>query len=109
MYNIAVVGDRESVLGFRALGLSVFPTDTPERARETIHRLAQEDYAVIYLTEQLGAQLGAQLGDLLAQYQTQLTPAILLIPGKEGSLGIGMEKITSTVERAVGADILAGS
>ena len=54
-------------------------------------------------------QLGAQLGDLLAQYQTQLTPAILLIPGKEGSLGIGMEKITSTVERAVGADILAGS
>lgn len=105
MYNIAVVGDRESVLGFRALGLSVFPTDTPERARETLHRLAQEDYAVIYLTE----QLGAQLGDLLAQYQTQLTPAILLIPGKEGSLGIGMEKITSTVERAVGADILAGS
>ena len=45
--------------------------------------------------------------DLLAQYEKELAPAVILIPGKEGSLGIGMEKITETVERAVGADILA--
>ena len=36
----------------------------------------------------------------------QVTPAIILIPGKEGPLGIGMKNITSAVERAVGADIL---
>ena len=92
MYKIAVVGDRDSVLGFQALGLSVFPVET-----------AKEAYAIIYLTE----QLGTQLKDLLAQYEKELAPAVILIPGKEGSLGIGMEKITETVERAVGADILA--
>ena len=26
-YKIAVIGDRESVMGFRALGLDVFPAD----------------------------------------------------------------------------------
>jgi V/A-type H+-transporting ATPase subunit F len=33
-------------------------------------------------------------------------PAIILIPGKDGSLGIGQENVTQSVVRAVGADIL---
>lgn len=102
MYKIAVVGDRDSVLGFKALGLEVCPANTPDQAREILVRLAKEDCAVIYLTE----QLGSQLQDLLDRYKSQVTPAIILIPGKEGSLGIGMKNITSAVERAVGADIL---
>lgn len=103
MYKIAVVGDRDSVLGFQALGLSVFPAETAEQARKCIYTIAKEGYAIIYLTE----QLGAQLEDLLVRYEKELTPAVILIPGKEGSLGIGMKKMTETVERAVGADILA--
>ena len=47
MYKIAVIGDRDSVLGFRALGLDVFPTEDTDAGRRTLHRLAQEDYAVI--------------------------------------------------------------
>ncbi|MCQ4771942.1 V-type ATP synthase subunit F, partial [Intestinimonas massiliensis] len=35
-----------------------------------------------------------------------LTPAIILIPGKSGSLGIGMDNVKKSVERAVGADSL---
>ena len=101
-YKIAVLGDRDSVLGFKALGLDVYPTHQPEQAREILHRLAQEDYAVIYLTEQLAAQLEAEV----ARYKDELTPAIILIPGKEGPLGIGMANVKRAVERAVGADIL---
>ena len=40
------------------------------------------------------------------RYKDALTPAIILIPGKEGPLGIGMANIKTAVERAVGADIL---
>lgn len=102
MYKIAVLGDRDSVLGFRALGLDVFPVEEPEQARGILHRLAKEEYAIIYLTEQLVSHLQADI----ARYRDALTPAIILIPGKEGSLGIGMRNVTQTVERAVGADIL---
>ena len=42
----------------------------------------------------------------LNRYKDELTPAIILIPGKEGSLGIGAANIKKAVERAVGADIL---
>ena len=88
-YRIAVIGDWESVMGFRALGLDAYPASTPEEAREIIHKLAKEDCAVIYLTE----QLAVKLEDVIARY-------------KEGSLGIGKSNIQSAIERAVGADIL---
>ena len=102
MYRIGVIGDPDSVLGFKALGLDVCPVEEVEQARQAIHRMAKENYAILYLTEQLVAQLPAEI----ARYKDALTPAIILIPGKEGSLGIGMANVKSAVERAVGADIL---
>ena len=92
MYKIAVIGDRDSVLGFRALGLDVFPTEDTDAGRRTLHRLAQEAYAVIYITE-------------IARYKDAPLPAVILIPGKTGSLGIAGAALHDAVERAVGADI----
>ena len=100
-YQIAVLGDKDSVMGFKALGLTVFPVDDVEQARHTLHRIAKEEYAVVYLTEQFAAQMEADI----ARYKDELTPAVILIPGKTGSLGIGAQALQSAVERAVGADI----
>ena len=102
MYKIAVMGDLDSVLGFKALGLEVCPAATAEEGRQALHRMAKENYAIIYMTEQLAAQMSADI----ARYKDALTPAIILIPGKEGSLGIGMAGVKTAVERAVGADFL---
>lgn len=101
-YRIAVLGDRNSVIGFKALGLDVFPTSDSEEAKKLLRRLASGDYAIIYVTEQLAAALSADID----KYKDSVTPAIILIPGKEGSLGIGTEALHKAVERAVGADIL---
>lgn len=102
-YQIAVVGDWESVMGFRALGLDTYPVTSAEEAKKTVHELARgEKCAVIYLTE----QLAKDMGDVLAKYKDALRPAIILIPGREGSLDIGKSNIKTTIERAVGADIL---
>lgn len=102
MYKIAVMGDRDSVLGFRALGLEVYPVEEAASARRTLHRLAKGDYAVIYVTEQLSAMISADID----RYKDSVTPAIILIPGKSGSMGLGTAGLQSAVERAVGADIL---
>ncbi len=40
---------------------------------------------MIYLTEQLAAGMQAEI----ARYKDELTPAIILIPGRAASLGIG--------------------
>ena len=101
-YQIAAVGDWESVMGFRALGLDTYPVTGPEEARERIRELARTDCAVIYLTE----TLAKDLEDVLARYKDELQPAIILIPGREGPLGIGRENLQRSIQRAVGADIL---
>ena len=101
-YRIAVIGDWESVMGFRALGLDTYPVTSVDEAKETVKELAKTDCAVIYLAE----QLAKDMDDVISRYKDELRPAIILIPGREGSLGIGKSNIQRAIERAVGADIL---
>ena len=35
MYKVAVLGDRDSIYGFAALGLDTFPVTDPEEAAKT--------------------------------------------------------------------------
>jgi V/A-type H+/Na+-transporting ATPase subunit F len=104
MYKIGVIGDSQSVLGFKAVGLDVFPTEDADEARHLLKHLAKEDFAIIYITE----QLYQYLLDEVAEYTDSPLPAVIPIPGKDGSLGIGMTSVKKSVERAVGADILFG-
>ena len=63
MRRCAVMGDTESVQGFAAVGLDIFPCDDPAEAGALLRRLAaagepgREEYGVIYLTERLAALL----------------------------------------------------
>lgn len=104
MYKIGVIGDRESVLGFQAVGLDVFPAGDAEEAKKTLKRLAKEDFAIIYITEQFYQYMMKEV----EEYTDSRLPAVIPIPGKDGSLGIGMTSVKRSVERAVGADILFG-
>lgn len=102
MYKMGVVGDRDSILGFKALGLSVFPVTQPEQAARLIHRLAKENYAVLFVTE----SLAKDIKETIDRYNAQPFPIITLIPNNAGSMGLGMERIKANVEKAVGVDIL---
>ncbi len=103
--NIAIIGDKDSILCFRAVGVSVFPTDDMEEARSIFRKLIQGDYAVIYITE----QLAAALDDEIQKVAYQPLPSVVLIPNSKGSLGFGSRRIREVVKKAVGADILADS
>jgi V/A-type H+-transporting ATPase subunit F len=98
---VAVIGDKDSILCFRAVGVRTFPVSEPTEARAVVRRLAQEEVAVVFITEQI-AQGIMDLVDELARVSL---PSIVLIPNNQGSLGLGMERIRRTVTRAVGADI----
>ena len=58
----------------------------------------------IYLGSEYESTMMAEAGE----YVDKRLPAIIPIPDKDGSLGIGMESVKKAVERAVGADILFG-
>ena len=104
MLKIAVIGCRETVMGFKALGLDVFPAADAAEARQTLRRLTrgEESYAIIYMEEGFAAELKSEID----RYKDSPTPAIILIPGRDGSLGLGLSALDEAVERAVGTNIL---
>ena len=104
MLKIAVIGGAETVMGFKALGLEACPVSNVEEARKTLRHLTRdsEDYAIIYLEENLAAELQTEID----RYKDSPSPAIILIPGREGPLGLGQSALVAAVERAVGSNIL---
>ena len=106
MDKIAVMGDYDSIYGFAALGLSIFPDDGSDREESvrTLRNLAAHGFGVIYLTEGL-AEI---LQDVVEEFRTSMLPAIILIPGVKGNSGAGVRAVKKSVEQAVGSDILFG-
>ena len=102
MYKIAVIGDRESVYGFSSLGLDIYPAYSADEAKSLIKKLAEDNYAVIYITE----ALAKDASDIIEKYSRVITPAIILIPGVSGNTGEGMSSVLKSIERAVGSSIL---
>lgn len=102
MYRIGVIGDRESVLGFKAVGFDVFDTTQYEAAAQALQDFAAANYAIIYITEPIARLLEKET----ELYKDSPTPAIIVLPNNRGSDGMGMRAIKKSVEKAVGADIL---
>ena len=102
VYKVAVIGDQDSILGFNALGMDVFPAEKAETAAKLIDELAENGYAVIFITE----PLAETVKDKLAFYREKELPAIVPVPSVRGDTGMGMQQVKDSVQKAVGIDIL---
>ncbi len=103
MYKVAVLGDKDSVYGFSALGLSVFFAEGENDAKDIFTKLTKGDYSVIYITEYLASLLEEEI----EKFSFLPTPAIILIPGVHGNTGKGMESVKKSALKAVGFDIIS--
>lgn len=101
MYKAAVIGDRDSILGFKALGIDVYD-EKHVNASEIVRKLAEDNYAVVFVTE----DILYRVDDAMKKYSDTPLPAIIPIPSNKGSKGLGMENIRKAAEKAIGADIL---
>ena len=98
MYKIGIIGERDSVLGFMALGFAVMEAEKAEDAVSLLRGAVKSgEYAVIFITE----SLCCQIEDETAKYKDMPLPAVVSLPGKDGSLGYGMENIRNAAIRAV--------
>lgn len=99
--KMAIVGDGESITVFKAAGVTAFPAENAEAAKEIIRKAAR-DYKIIFLTEELARPLQA----FLKRFDEEPYPVILSIPSKNGATGYGDELLKGAMERALGVDIL---
>lgn len=102
MYKMAVVGEEEAVLGFRSLGADIFTLSGPEEGAQIIAALRKSKYGVVFLTE----LVAKTVPELVEAFDDRPLPAVAIIPGIEGSMGLARTRMKKIVEKAVGADIL---
>lgn len=102
MYKVAVVGDKDSVLAFKALGIDVYTVNQAEEARKAVDTAARNGYGVIFITE----QVASLIEETISRYDNEPVPAIILIPSNQGTLNIGMDRVQKSVEKAIGTNIL---
>ncbi|MDE6550920.1 MAG: V-type ATP synthase subunit F [Clostridia bacterium] len=99
--KIAVIGDKDIVLAFKAVGMDVYPSSSAAQSADTLKSIANK-YSIVFITE----DLARDNNQLIERYKSRTYPAVIPIPPPSGSTGYGMEGIRADVERAVGTDIL---
>lgn len=101
-YKIGVIGNRDAILPFRMIGFQTFPVNEAQEAINRLRKLAQEDYGIIYLTE----DIAREIPETIAYYDSQVIPAVIPIPTHKGTGGLGLQRVQDNVEKAVGQNIL---
>ncbi|KPJ49876.1 hypothetical protein AMJ40_04520 [candidate division TA06 bacterium DG_26] len=102
MYSkMAVVGERELILSFKALGIGVFPVENLNEAEERVKQLVDQGYSLILVTEGFASGMRELLHTLRMKPGTTITP----IPTAAGSEGYALEELKAVLRKAVGVDI----
>ncbi len=103
MIRIAVLGDIDSIKGFSAVGLDIFSCFDYDSAREAFKKITGGGvYGVLYITEEYAELLKKDI----SKFDEVMTPAIIPIPGLKGNTGYGIKRLSQSVEKAVGSDII---
>ncbi len=102
---IAVIGDKDSVMLWKAIGAKTAFVSSEAEAEKAVHRFARDGASVIYITE----TYAMGIKEATDRYLTDPEVSIIPIPDSSGSQGYGMKMIKQNIEKAIGADILFGN
>ena len=111
-FSVAIVGPREEVLCFRAVGVEIFGASDANSAIEILRKIkksfgANEEnsakkFAVVFVIEEILQKIAPEE---LEKLSAGALPAIIALPGKKGASGAGLQKINRLVEKAIGSNI----
>ncbi|MHA1636476.1 MAG: V-type ATP synthase subunit F [Candidatus Thorarchaeota archaeon] len=101
--KIAIIGDRDSVTGFRMVGVneSVVPKTPDETRQALLNYFRNPQMGLIIITE----PLASEIEDTILELSESPVPVILLIPDRQGSTGAYESVLKELVRRAVGVEI----
>lgn len=98
--KMAIIGDGDSVLVFKAVGIDAYSVDESDIS-SLLKKLAKI-YHIIFITD----VIAKKNDELIKDYLNKPYPIILSIPSKNGSNGYGIDCIKEAMDKALGVDIL---
>lgn len=101
--KVAFLGDADSVLGFRALGVETVVPEGEDDAREEFQRLVAEETSIIMVTEDMMEVLQEQIEETVHMP----VPSVVVLPGIRGTRKKGEQTIRELIIKAVGVDLMS--
>lgn len=102
--SIAIVGDSDTVTGFRLGGIKETKTvKDSEEAKEVIKDLTDQGFSIIITTEKLGDEIRDFI-DKISKSRT--IPIIVEIPDKTGPIKRTADPLRELVKRAIGIETM---
>jgi len=91
--KVAILGSKNAILGFKAIGLDVF---------NNFKKINLADYGILFITEDWAKKFRQEIDEISGQ----TLPAILTVPSAQGATKEGIRNLKKFIEKAVGSDIL---
>ncbi len=110
-YHIAIVGPTDTVSGFKALGVDSYPAQNSSEVlaqlrvikEKTTDPKSDTPYAVVCVIEDLLVDVDEQE---YSKIVSGALPAVVVLPGPEGSKGVAIARLRQLAEQAVGSAII---
>lgn len=101
MYKVGILGHESSVLPYMASGFLIFSAENKDATLTGLNYLVEKNCAIIFVTE----ELMTYVSDEISKYKNSPIPAIIAIPGANGTFGYGTESIRHACIKALGIDL----
>lgn len=101
--TVAVVGQKELVQPFQAVGVDVFVTEPGGDVQTQVEGLVNQGYQLIFFTD----DLSEKLQPLIERFRTSAFPCLVALPFT--SPFAGEKRLRDAVRRACGVDILGSA
>lgn len=101
-YKIAIIGSKTIIQSFKLFGIETLPINSMEEGKEAIKKISQENFAIVFVTEDWMERLDEDLTEL----KQKTIPAVIPLPTHLSKSDYGIRELKKTVERAVGSDVL---
>ena len=96
--KVSVIGNRDDVLFFLALGLNVVFAESVEECREKLQNFLNNDFKLVYITEKFFDALSSEIDNLQGKYGA----TIVFIPEGNKKSDIGDKMLEIYAKRATG-------
>ncbi len=102
MSNVAIIGEKEIIIGYSLIGLKLFPVIDGNEAKIALDKCIQDNFSLVFITDDI-AQL---IIEEIEKYQKISPTSICILPNRIKDSGLTLKLLKKNIEKAVGTDIM---
>jgi V/A-type H+-transporting ATPase subunit F len=105
MYKAVVIGERDKILPFKALGMGLEYASSRKDLEMVMEKLAQDPAVSLIIVSE---DIVVKQPDIVSTFRERVRIPIVVLPTHLGSTGASARETGKMVKDAVGVDILGG-